>query len=155
MLDFEDAVHDSILHDRVKPAGSLVTPGCQLWWSDIPVIKTGTTMIEFPRDIQMLIQELRGQSGLASSYVRRFYLRSEVSPGIHKIEQISEWLACLLRASDGRRNIGEVVAELDRDITELQESVREYAFVRLLAGAQEQGFIEIYRASPDDPPFPS
>jgi hypothetical protein len=151
MLDFEDAVHDSVLHDRsVKPGGSLVAPGCELWWSDIPVIKAGTTMIEFPGDIQMLIQELGRESGLASSYTRHFYLRSEASPGIHKIEQISEWLACLLRASDGRRNIGEVVEELDRDITELQESLREYAFVQLLAGAQKQGFIEIYRSSPDE-----
>jgi len=106
-------------------------------------------MVEFPGDIQALIQELRRKGGPASSCAHRFYLRSEVSPGIHKIEQISEWLACLLRASDGRRNIGEVVEELDRDITELQESLREYAFVRLLAGAQKQGFIEIYRSSPD------
>jgi len=150
MLEFEDAMRDSASHDRsVKPAGSLVPPGCQLWWSDIPVKKAGTTMVEFPGDIQALIQELRRKGGPASSCAHRFYLRSEVSPGIHKIEQISEWLACLLRASDGRRNIGEVVEELDRDITELQESLREYAFVRLLAGAQKQGFIEIYRSSPD------
>ena len=150
VLDFEDAMRDSISQDRsVKPAGTLIAPGCQLWWSDIPVKKAGTTMIEFPGDIQMLIQELRRESGLASSS-HCFYLRSEVSPGIHKIEQISEWLAFLLRASDGRRNIGGVIEELGRDITGLQESVREYAFVRLLAGAQKQGFIEIYRPSPDE-----
>lgn len=152
MLDFEDAMRDSILHERsVKPAGSIVAPGCQLWWSDIPVKKAGTTMIEFPCDIQMLIQEFLRESGLTSSYGRRFYLGREVSPGIHKIEQISEWLACLLRASDGRRNLGEVVEELDRDITELQESLREYTFVRLLAGAHKEEFIEIYRPSPDEP----
>jgi len=150
MLDFEDAMRDSILQDRsVTPAGSLVAPGCQLWWSDIPVKKAGTTMIEFPGDIQMLIQELRRESGPAFPS-HCFYLRSEVSPGMHKIEQISDWLACLLRASDGRRNIGEVVEELHRDIPELQESLREYAFVQLLAGAQKQGFIEIHRPSPDE-----
>lgn len=151
MLDFEDAMQDSILHDpSVKPAGSLLAPGCQLWWSDIPVKKPGTTMIEFPGDIQMLIQELKRESGPASSNAGRFYLSREVSPGIHKIEQITEWLASVLRASDGRRNLGEVVEELDRDITELEESLREYAFVQLLAGAQKQGFIEIYRPSPDE-----
>lgn len=149
MLDFEDAVRDSILNDRsVKPVGSRVAPGCELWWSDVPVKKVGITMIEFSRDIQMLIEELRLESGSSSSDARRFYLRREVSPGIHGIEQISNWLASVLRNSDGRRNIAEVVEQLGRDITELQESVRDYAFVRLLAGAHTEGFIEIYRPTP-------
>jgi radical SAM superfamily enzyme YgiQ (UPF0313 family) len=151
LLDFEDAMRNSILADQsVKPFGSLVAPGCELWWNDIPVKKAATTMIEFPHDIQMLIQEFRLKSGLPSSHARQFYLRREVSPGIDKIEQISDWLACVLRNCDGRHNIGEVVEQLDRDITELEESVREYAFVRLLAGAHAEGFIEIYRPSPDE-----
>jgi radical SAM superfamily enzyme YgiQ (UPF0313 family) len=150
MLDFEDAIQATILSDwSVKPGGSLIATGSELWWSDIPVKKAGTTMIEFPRNIQMLIEELRVNSARTYSSARHFYLRREVSPGVHRIEQISDWLACVLRSSDGRHTIGEVVEQLDRDITELQESLRDYAFVRFLAGAHAEGFIEIYRPCPD------
>lgn len=151
LLDFDDALRHSILADQdIKPLGAILAPGCELWWNDVPVKKEGTTVIEFPRDIQMLIQALRQDSRLPSSHARRFYLRREVLPGIDKIEEISDWLACVLRNCDGRHNIGGVVEQLDRDITELEESVREYTFVRLLAGAHAEGFIEIYRPSPDE-----
>ena len=69
----------------------------------------------------------------------------ELSPGIHRTEQISNWLACVLRNSDGRHTIREVVEQLDGEITELEESLREYACVRFLARAHAEGFIEIYR----------
>src|SRR5215469_16930642 len=150
LLDFEDAMRDSILADQgVTPIGSFVANGSDLWWSDIPVKKPGTTIIEFSRDIQMLIQELRLGSGLPLCYARRFYLKREVSPGIDRIEQISDWLACVLRRCDGLHNIGEVVGQLACDITEVDESLKDYALVRLLEGAQAEGFIEIYRPSPN------
>jgi Radical SAM superfamily len=151
LLEFENAVRDSILRESsVKPLGSLIPPGSELWWSDIPVKKAGTTMIEFPRDIQVLIQNLRRGSGFTSSPARHFYLSSEVSPGNHKIEEISDWIAGVLRSSDGRRDIQEVVEQLDRDVTEFEESVRDYAFVQLLRRAHAEGFIEIYRPSSND-----
>lgn len=147
LLDLEEAMRESILNDPgVKPAGSLIIPGCPLWWSDIPLKKAGTVIIELPHDIQKLIQGLRLKSEFSSSYARRFYMRREASDARHRIEQISDWLACILRNSDGRRDIAEVVDQLSCDITEIQEPLREYAFIQLLSRAHAEGFIDIYRS---------
>ena len=148
--DFDDAVRDSTLNDRsITPIGSLLAPGCKLWWSDIPVKKTRMTLFEFSGDIQMLIHGFSLKDTAPSSGARRFYLRRETSPGSNRIEQISDWLASVLRNCDGRRSIREVMKQLTDDITELEESLKDYALLRLLEGAHAQGFIEIYRPSPD------
>lgn len=150
LLDFEDAIRDSTLAEKsVKPFGSLVAPGCGLRWSDISVKKGRTILIEFSRDIQTVIQGLRFRRESASSRGQRFYVRREVSAGIDGFERISDWLACVLRNSDGRHSIKEIVQQLACDITEVEESLRDYVFVRLLEEAHARGFIEIYRPCPE------
>jgi len=150
LLDFEDAVRESDWADKSETAsGSLVAPGCGLRWSDISAKKGGTILIESPHDLQAVIQGLRLGSEWVASRGRRFYVRREVSAGIDGVERISDWLACVLRNSDGRHSIKEIVQQLACDITEVRESLRDYVFVRLLQGAHAKGFIEIYRPCPE------
>jgi hypothetical protein len=40
------------------------------------------------------------------------------------------------------------MAQLSRDIPEVDRAVRDYVFLRLLEGARAQGFINIYRNDP-------
>ena len=150
LLDFEDAVRESAFADRSeKPSGSLVAPRDGLRWNDISVKRQQTILIEFSQDIQTVIQGLRFRSELVSSPGRHFYLMREVSTGIDGVERISHWLACALRNSDGRHSIREVVRQLTLDIPEVDESLREYTFVRLLEEAHAKGFIEIFRPCPE------
>ena len=150
LLDFEDAVRESAFADRSeKPSGSLVVPRGGLRWNDISVKRPQTILIEFSQDIQAVIQGLRFRSKLVSSPGRRFYLMREVATGIDGVERISHWLACALRNSDGRHSIREVVRQLALDIPEVDESLREYTFVRLLEEAHAKGFIEIVRPCPE------
>jgi radical SAM superfamily enzyme YgiQ (UPF0313 family) len=141
-LDFEDAVVDATSADKaVDPRGCPLAPGSELWWSDITVKRGGTTLIEFLGDIQGLIDGLRSHSESTPARARRFYVvgRSD------RVEEVSDWIACVLRSCDGRHTVREVVKELTDNLKEVDESISEYVFVRLLEGAWARGFIDIYR----------
>lgn len=141
-LDFEDAVVDAGSADKaVDPPGSPVALGFELWWSDIAVKRAGTTLIEFSGDIQAAIDGLRSRSDSTPARARRFYVvgRSD------RVEEVSDWVACVLRNCDGSRTVKQVVKRLTDDLREVDESVSEYVFVRLLQGAWAKGFIDIYR----------
>jgi radical SAM superfamily enzyme YgiQ (UPF0313 family) len=146
-LDFEDAVADATSADKgVEPNGSPVALGSELWWSDITVKRSGITLIEFWDDIQAVIDGLKCRSELSPARARHFYL---VGRSGH-VEEVSDWIACVLRNCDGRRTVRQVVKQLTDDLKEVEKSVREYVFLRLLQGAWEKGFIDIYRAAPTD-----
>ena len=143
-LDFEDAVVKATSADKaVDRHASPVASGGKLWWSDIPVKRSGTTLIESWCDIQSVIDGLRCRSELTPARTRRSYLVGRNS----RVEELSNWLACVLRNCDGRRSVRQVVNQLHDDLREVDKSVSEYVFVRLLQGAWEKGFIDIYRAS--------
>jgi hypothetical protein len=141
-LDFEDAVVDAVSADKaVDPRGGPLAPGSELWWSDVAVKKRGTTLIEFLGDIQALIERLRSRSESTPERARNFYVvgRSD------RVEEVSNWIACVLRNCDGSRTLREVVRKLTDDLKEVDESISEYVFVRVLEGAWAKGFIDIYR----------
>ena len=151
LLDFEDAIRESAFTDKSKtPFGCLVSPRCGLRWSDISVKEERTILIELSHDIQTIIQGLRFRRESVSSLGRHFYVMREVSDGINGVARISHWLACALRHSDGHHSIREIVQQLARDIPEVNESLREYTFVRLLEEAHAKGFIEIFRPCPEE-----
>jgi hypothetical protein len=58
---------------------------------------------------------------------------------------VSDWVACALRICDGSQSIEQVVEQLSREISDVEEDVREYAFLQLLEGLHADGLIEIYR----------
>jgi radical SAM superfamily enzyme YgiQ (UPF0313 family) len=141
-LDFEDAVVGAASADKAVDArGSPVAPGVELWWSDIAVKKSGTTLIEFLGDIQAVIDGLKSRSESTPARARRYYVvgRSD------RVEEVSNWIACVLRNCDGSRTVKQVVKRLTDDLKEVDESISEYVFVRLLQGAWAKGFIDIYR----------
>ena len=142
LLDFEDALREAISNDKtVEPSGSLLAPGTELWWSDIAVRKRETVLISFASDIQAVIEGLGSRSAPEATCTPRFYLMGRTD----RVEEISAWIACVLRNCDGSRTIKQVVQRLADDLREVDDAVREYVFVRLLEGARAKGYIDIYR----------
>jgi len=56
-------------------------------------------------------------------------------------------MAYLLRLCNGRRSIKEIVQQLTAQLPQVQKSLREYVCMRLLQGAQNEQFIEVYRTA--------
>jgi hypothetical protein len=77
-----------------------------------------------------------------------FYVIREVSTETGRLDRISDWMARLLRLCDGRRSVKEIIRRLRGSLIEVEESVREYVCMRLLKGALDEKFIEIYRIAP-------
>ena len=126
-------------------AGSAIRVSARLKWTDIPVREKRTRVVELSYDLQLLIDALKQGSDPVWKRGRHFYATRESSPGVDRLHEVSTWLGCLLLACDGRRTIRQVVEYLSTQIIELDESEREYVFVRLVEGAQAQGFLDIYR----------
>ena len=147
-LDYEDALRESAsTATAARPLGEPVASGSRLLRSDVPVRKEGTILIELSCDIQLVIDGLK--LGREQLWARgpHYYMAREASAGTCGVEQVSNWLGCVLRACDGRHSIEEIVNRLVTDIPEVDASLRDYVYRRLLEGAQAKGFISIHRMS--------
>jgi radical SAM superfamily enzyme YgiQ (UPF0313 family) len=157
-LDYEDALRESAAAaTAARPAGELVATGSRLLGSDVPVRREHTMFVELSCDIQRIIDGLK--LCREPLWVRgpHFYVAREVSAGTCGVEQVSSWLGCVLRACDGHHSIQEIVTRLASDIPEVEASLRDYVFGRLLEGAQAKGLISIHRmysSSPQSPDCP-
>jgi radical SAM superfamily enzyme YgiQ (UPF0313 family) len=147
LLDYEDTIGGTASADtRANPNGDLVAPGTPLRWSDRPLRKRSVIVVELCHDIQSIIDALKLRSKPSRGRGPHFYVMREVSAGIDRLVQVSDWMARLLRLCDGRRSIERVVPRLSANLPEVDEPLREYVCVRLLAGAQAENFIDIYRS---------
>jgi len=144
MLEYEDAVQRAAAA-VIEFEGEVIPSGEDLCWTDVPVTKGRGRVLELSFDLQKLIDCLRSgeQSGWPQgSY---FYMWREVSRKTDQLEQISDWMAALLRACDGTTDIQAVVRQLASELSNVDASSREYVSLRLLQGAQAQGIIDVYR----------
>jgi len=145
-LDYEDAVRESAAAaTAAQPAGELVATGSNLLENDVPVRKERTLFVELSCDIQRIIDGLKLRSEPVWVRGPHFYVAREASEATRGVEQVSSWLGCVLRACDGRHSIEEIKDRLASDIPEVEASLRDYVFGRLLEGAQAKGLISIHR----------
>jgi radical SAM superfamily enzyme YgiQ (UPF0313 family) len=148
LLDYQDALRCSSAADtRTTPAGDLLSPGTALWPADIPVRGNRIVVFELARDIQRIVDALKLRKNPVQSRGRHFYITRPVSAASARIDRISKWMAYLLRLCDGRCSVKEIVQQLTAQLPEVQESLREYVCMRLLQGAQNEQFIEVYRTA--------
>ncbi len=146
LLEYEDTVTRIASADkRTSRTGDPVPPGTAFWWSDIPVRKKRLFVIELTYDIQSIVDALKLQSKPVFERGPHFYVTREVSTDIDRLDRVSDWIAGLLLLCDGRQRIEEIVPRLSASLREVQEPLREYVCVQLLAGAQDGGLIDIYR----------
>jgi Radical SAM superfamily/B12 binding domain len=148
LLDYEDAIRRAHLADRrMSPVGKPLAPGAALRRSDRPLTKKRVSVIELSYDIQTIVDSLRLRSKLVWERGPHFYVTREVSAGIERLDRVSDWMASLLRLCDGRRSISQIVLRLSATLCSVDAPLREYVCVRLLAGAEAEHLIDIYRAA--------
>jgi len=148
LLDCEDALRRSALGDsNPRPNGKLVMPGAALCRGDIPVRKGRVIVFELDCDIQRVIDALKLGTRPVLVRGRHFYITREVSRNIDRVDQVSHWMACVLRLCDGLRSIEEIVPQLSTDLPEVVERLHEYVCLRLLEGALAEEFVSIYRTA--------
>jgi radical SAM superfamily enzyme YgiQ (UPF0313 family) len=146
LVEYEDAMRfvESQV-DSVVPKGVGLAPGATLWWTDVPVRKKETHVIELSCDIQRLVDALKRRVEPELVCGVRFYVAREATEDSKSLEMISDWVACVMRACDGSRSIEGVMKQLATDISDVDEDVREYVFLRLLEGVHADGLIDIRR----------
>ncbi len=150
LLDYEDALRRSAAADtRAMPAGDLLSPGASLAPNDMPVRRNRILVFELAYDIQLIVDALKLQKKPVQSPDRYFYVTRPLSAASARIDRISNWMAYVLRLSDGRRSVDAIVRQLSARLPEIQKSFREYVCMRLLQGAEKEQFIEVYRTAPD------
>src|SRR5207248_353476 len=138
LLEYEDAAQRAV-PEQPTCEGEVTAPGEALCWGDITVRRGRTRLVELSFNIPELIASLT----VGGEYKRKqepcFYVWREVSCKTDRLDQISDWMAALLRACDGKRDIRGIVNQLSTEISELDASAREYVALKLLAGAQAEG----------------
>lgn len=150
LLDYEDALGRSAAADtRTVPAGDLLLPGASLGPNDMPVRGNRILVFELAHDIQRIVDALKLQQKPVQFRGRYFYVTRPLSAASARIDQISNWMAYLLRLCDGRRSVNAIVRQLSARLPEIQKSFREYVCMRLLQGAENERFIEVYRTARD------
>jgi hypothetical protein len=149
-LEYEDAMRQGASSgNAATPRGIPLALGSELWWTDIPLRKQGSRMIELPCDIQGAVDALRHRSEFGSVGGRYYYVTREVTDGGESLDRISDWVASALRVCDGSRSMEQVVSQLAHEIPNIDIDVREYALMRLLEGLHADGLIEIFRPALD------
>ena len=143
------AAEEALLRSTPAPIESTeeISPDQPLKWSDVPSKGSFTNVIELQWSLQKIVEALSSKAELSLDPDRSFYAIRESPDGDRTLTKVSNWLAFLIRACDGTRTIEEVVIQLSLDIPEVKEEVKSYVFVRLLQGAQSQGFVTIYRTN--------
>lgn len=147
LLDYEDSMRRvSAAVVRRSPVGHPVTPGAALRWSDKPIKKERVSVIELRYDIQRIVDALKFRSKPVCEPGTYFYVTREVSADIDRLDRVSDWMACLLRLCNGRRRIDEIIPRLSSILSEVAQPLQTYVSLRLLAAAQSQNLIDIYRS---------
>jgi hypothetical protein len=148
LLDYQDALRCNATADtRTMPAGDLLSLGTALGPEDIPVRRNRIIVLELAHDLQRIVDALKLQKNPVQSRGQHFYVTRPVSVASARIDRISNWMAYLLRLCNGRRSIKEIVQQLTAQLPQVQKSLREYVCMRLLQGAQNEQFIEVYRTA--------
>jgi radical SAM superfamily enzyme YgiQ (UPF0313 family) len=145
LLTAEDALMQSAR--AMIQSGQEILPDQPLWWSDVPSAAKFIGVVELQCNLQQIVEALKSRTKLPKQRDRTFYAVREFSDGDRSLTRVSGWLAALIRACNGTRTIEEVVTQLSFDIPEIKDQVKSYVFVKLLQGAQAQGFVAIYRTN--------
>lgn len=146
LLDYQEALRLASHRKETEPPGSDRLPiGAPLRWTDIPALEEHTRVVQLAYDIQLLIDALERREVPVWHRAPHFYVTRRVSSGVDRLHGVSNWVGCLLSACDGHRTIRDVLDSVLPQVLDLEESVREYALVKLLLGIHAQEFIDIYR----------
>jgi hypothetical protein len=127
------------------PGARPVRLGGRLRPTDIPVAAQGGFVLELPCDIERLREAIETRTEPVWDGLCFYSIVDGGDAG--RFYRISDWVAFLLRSCDGRRTIGEVVARVSGQLTDIEEPLRAPACRMLVEGAQAEGFLRIFRTA--------
>jgi hypothetical protein len=146
LLDYEFSVRrDTSGVLNASPRGHSVPSGLALRLSDRAARKIKMVIVELSYDLQRLIESLKNGRDDGFFGGRHFYVTREVSVGVARVEEVSDWMVYLLRLCNGRRTVKEIIKLLSAKLLEVDRPSRSYACVRLINGARAENLIDIYR----------
>ena len=148
LLDYEDRVCRALSDVREDATcGTSVPPEASLWWNDTVVLSSDAHLIELSFDIQQLVDALKSATPPKLRHGRvHYYVTRQEIPGVSRLHRVSDWVASVLRSCKHPRSVSEILEQLATEITEVEERFHRYTFVKLLKGAQANGFIRILRS---------
>jgi radical SAM superfamily enzyme YgiQ (UPF0313 family) len=147
LLDYEDRVFNALSEGREeRTSGTSVPPEAGLWWSDTAVLSSDAHLIELSFDIQQLVDALKGATLPKLRHGVHYYVTRQEIPGVSRLHRVSDWVASVLRSCKHPRSVSDILEQLATEITEVEEHLHRYTFVKLLKGAQANGFIRILRS---------
>jgi biotin synthase-like enzyme len=147
LLDYECSIRrdmSGVLN--ASPRGRSRPSGLALRLNDRPARKINMVIVELCFDLQRLIESLK--NGRDDDFVgsKHFYVTRAVSVDTDRLDEVSDWMAYLLRLCNGRRTIKEIIKLLSAKLLEVDRPNRNYACMRLINAARAENLIDIYRA---------
>jgi radical SAM superfamily enzyme YgiQ (UPF0313 family) len=147
LLDCERKWCAGTAEQTSRPYGEVVSHGHALQPSDRPQRKECVTVIELTYDIQSIVDGLKARAEPVWKSGSHFYITREVSAGVDRLDQVSDWMAGLLQLCDGDRDVKDIVEVFSERLSGIAKPLRGDVCMRLLAGAHKNELIDIYRAS--------
>ncbi len=148
LLDYERACRCAGTSEPASTlSGEVIPQGTALQPADRPRRKERVTVIELTYDIQSIIDALKARAEPIWKLGPHFYITREVSAGVDRLDQVSDWMAGLIRLCDGKRDVKDIVKLFSSELSTIAKPLRGYACMRLLAGAQANELLDVYRKS--------
>jgi hypothetical protein len=131
----------------VRPVGEVLSNDAPISPRDIPVATGGAKVIELSCDIQRVVDALKSCREPEWERGPHFYITQETPEGKDRFIRVSGWMASLLHACNGQRNVSQVVRHMSGKLSEIAKPWRSYVAIKLLEGAQRHGYLQVYRDS--------
>ena len=147
LLEYEYAMNVGCSGER-RVGWHLVPVGAPLRWGDVPA-RDQASVVSLSCDVQRVVDALKSQHSPQIVRATCLYVKREISRGLTPLDRLSDWVTCLLCACDGERTIREVMGAVKLDWPGADESVHNYALLRLLLRVHSEGFVKIYRSASD------
>ena len=145
-LEYEAAVSlsSSAQPDRSREK---LPQGADLRWTDIPGTRSDIRVIELSWNMQEAIEALKLRTTAALARGPHFYAQQKAPSGEYQLSTISDWMARLLNACDGKQTIEQAQEQFSSLLSDVDRSHRSYVFLRLLDAARANDSITIYRSN--------
>jgi tRNA A37 methylthiotransferase MiaB len=152
LLEYEEAVSRRIsFYSQTDRSAEKLPEGASLRWTDIPSTRSDIRVIELSCDIQAAIEALKlGTTLRLACGGPHFYAKQSGSGGTFQLVTISDWMARLFNACDGKRTMEQALEQFSSSISGVDQSHQSYVFLRLLGAARTDGTIALYRPAQID-----
>ena len=145
-LEYEEAMsRDQPVCTQPDSFAEKVPQGAALRWTDIPNTKSDMGVIELSYDMREVIEAVKLGATPGFAPGPHFYVKKRTPGGKFQLAEISDWMARLLCACDGKQTMEQALEEFSSSIPGVEDSHRSYVFLRLLDAARKDETIVIYR----------